>query len=78
MSLNLERKQAAERRAEKEKERGPKREVKTEDIVIFRTPYDEQKWRLSKLMEDPVTITVLRSIAAGRLLCCSYVSLFIC
>ena len=41
-----------ERKLEKEVS---KREVKKEDIVIFRSPYEEQKWRLSKLMEDPVT-----------------------
>lgn len=55
MSLNLERKLLNERRAEKEKERAPKKEVSAEDIVVFRTPYEEQAWRLSKLMEHPVS-----------------------
>lgn len=53
MSLNLERKLQAERRAEKDKEK-EKKVVTKEDIVIFKTLYDEQKWRLSQLMKDPV------------------------
>lgn len=52
MSLNLERKLQAERRAEKEKAR---RVVTKDDIIIFKDVSDEQRWRLSQLMKDPVS-----------------------
>jgi hypothetical protein len=53
MSLNLERRQINERRAARNKEK-EKKPVTKDDIIIFKSLQEEQAWRLSQLMKDPV------------------------
>ena len=55
MSLNLELKKEREARELKNKDK--KSHVKkVKEVIIFKTPEEEQQWRIAKMMERPVYI----------------------